>query len=198
VYYHVVNSIFQYETDNKGACVASLQIIERLLRQLIKIYYDTLVDSKISRSIWMAYCQGFQGWAAGELIDGVYFEYDVLSGNQLPFCHIIDAFLGLEYYLTDQNREGYIPVRQRDFSDSVRKHSFRQQAKRSGDSEIEAEMEKIVWRMRVSLANLIQSLVRIDIEQIFRHTHCACATLLLPFGDTGNAEPAFSDILLIS
>jgi hypothetical protein len=128
-------------------------MIAQLIRKPIKIYYDTLVESKVSRSIWMAYCQGFQGWAAGELINGVYVEYDGLSGNQLPFCHIIDAFLGLQPYLTEQNRQRYIPVRQREFSDSVRKHSFREHARCSGEREIKAEMEKIVQRMRVSPAN---------------------------------------------
>lgn len=153
MYYQIVNSISQYQARDREACLTSLQAIVKLIRHPIKIYYDTLVDSKISRSVWMAYCQGFQGWAAGELINGVYVEYDGLSGNQLLFCQVIDAFLSLEPYLTEQNRHRYIPVRQRQFSDSVSKHSFRRTAIKAEDEEIEAEMRKIVKQMRVGVSH---------------------------------------------
>jgi hypothetical protein len=99
----------------------------------------------------MAYVQGFQGWAAGELVDGVYVEYDGLSGNQLPFFHLVDAFVGLDPYLGEKTILRHIPESQRKLSASMRKHSFRHKAKLAGDVEIEAEMEKIVKQMRVCL-----------------------------------------------
>ena len=99
----------------------------------------------------MSYVQGFQGWAAGEIIDGAYVEYDGLSGNQLPFFHIIDAFLGLDPYLSEENMLRYIPLSQRKLSSSLRKHNFRHKAKLAGDVEIKSEMQEIVKQMRVCL-----------------------------------------------
>lgn len=102
----------------------------------------------------MSYVQGFQAWGAGEIIDGVYVEFDAVSGNQLPFFHIVDAFLGLDPYLNEENRFRYIPLSQRELSASLRKHSFRDKAKLAGDFEIETEMEKILKQIRVFLLHV--------------------------------------------
>ncbi len=99
----------------------------------------------------MLYVQGFQGWAAGEIIDGVYVEYDGLSGNQLPFFQIVDAFVGLDPYLSEESMLRYIPFSQRKLIISLRKHSFRHKARMAGDVEIETEMQNIVKQMRVCL-----------------------------------------------
>jgi len=103
----------------------------------------------------MSYVQGFQAWGAGEIIDGVYVEYDAVSGNQLPFFHMVDAFLGLDPYLNEENMFRYIPLSQRELSAALRKHSFREKAKLAGDFEIETEMGKILKQIRVYLQSLL-------------------------------------------
>ena len=128
-----------------------LKSINTQLRLPLKVYYDTLVDSKISRSVWLHYVQGFQGWAAGEIIDGKYVEYDGLSGNQLPLFQVVDAFIGLDRFLNEEEMHSYMPLSQRKLTTSLRQHSFRHKAKEDGDSEIEAEMLKIVKQLRVCL-----------------------------------------------
>jgi hypothetical protein len=99
----------------------------------------------------MSYVQGFHGWSAGEIKDGVYVEYDGLSGNQLPFFHIVDAFLGLDQYLKEEDMQRYIPKAQRKLSICIKEHSFRHKSKLAGDVEMETEMENIVKQMRVCL-----------------------------------------------
>jgi len=129
--------------------LSSLRAINAGIRHPLKIYYDTMVDAKISRTIWMGYVQGFQGWAAGEMVDDVYVQYDGLSGNQLLFCILVDGFLGADSYLTEEQRQRSIPDTQRMLSASMRRHSFRERARAAGDEDIEAQMREITRHMKV-------------------------------------------------
>ncbi|KAM3064609.1 hypothetical protein ACMFMF_011903, partial [Clarireedia jacksonii] len=121
------------------------------IRIPLRNYYENMVETKISRRVWMQYAQGFQGWAAGttDPVTGEYTEYDGLSGNQLLFPQVIDAFLGLEKYLSDVNTIRYIPKSQQRFREVIEEHNFRQKAKDAGDLEVEEEMNNIVKQMRV-------------------------------------------------
>lgn len=149
MYYSMVASIVQYENGQKEACLDALRKVSELLRVALKVYYETLVEGKISRTVWMPYVQGFQGWAAGEIENGTYVEYDGLSGNQLPMPFFMDAFLGLSQYLPDESMLRYIPISQRRLRDSLSRHNFREKAKLEGEAEIEEEMQRIVKQMRV-------------------------------------------------
>ena len=151
MYYNMVISIISFEQGQKETCLGFLKALSLDLRHPLNAYYTTLVDSKIPRSVWMSYVQGFQDWGAGEVVGGVYVEYDGLSGNQQPLVPMVDAFLGLDPYLSEVNRLRYIPLSQRKLSASLREHSFRHKAKWAGDVAIEGEMEKIVKQMRVGL-----------------------------------------------
>jgi hypothetical protein len=149
IYTCVVSSIAHYEQGERDACLSDLQHLVENLRVPMKMYYDTMVNSKIDRRIWLSHVQGFQGWAAGEVVNGEYIEYDGLSGNQLLLYHVVDAFLGLDNYLPAESRLRYIPASQRAFVDSVRAHSFRSKAQSLADGEIEALMREIVRQMLV-------------------------------------------------
>lgn len=151
IYHNLIKSIIFYERGQKEACLGCLKFIRTHLPHALDTYRSVLVDSKIPRSLWLPYVQGFQAWGAGEIIDGTYIEYDGLSGNQQPLFHFIDAFLGINPYLTEESLERYIHFSQRYLSLALRKHSFRQRAILAGHSEIEAEMVKIRNHIRVSL-----------------------------------------------
>jgi len=150
IYHLITKSIQQNAMCDRAGLLESLAQINVLMRNPLKIYYDTMIESKISRDIWLRYVQGFQGWAAGTIdpITGQYDEYDGLSGNQLLFSHVIDAFLGLDPYLSDENSLRYIPENQRKFSKCIREYNFREQAKQNGDKELEKEMQGVVRQMR--------------------------------------------------
>ncbi|PKX90051.1 uncharacterized protein P174DRAFT_445075 [Aspergillus novofumigatus IBT 16806] len=150
IYEHIVAATIAFTSSNIPTTLNHLRAINVHLRFPLKIYYDTLTDAKISRSVWMTYVQGFQGWGTGHhTANGEYIEYDGLSGNQLLLPMIIDAFTGIPLYLTKENMERYIPVQQREFVDSVRKHSFREVARERGLMDVEGEMLRIVKQMRV-------------------------------------------------
>ncbi|KAJ8067631.1 hypothetical protein OCU04_003240 [Sclerotinia nivalis] len=151
IYHMVTKAIQQFSNGDRFGTLQSLKGINKELRIPLKTYYETMHESKISRKVWMHYAQGFQGWAAGDFdpITGEYTEYDGLSGNQLLLPQIMDAFLGLDRYLNEENTQRYMPNLQRKFRETIAEHSFRNEAKKNGDDDIENEMNNIVKQMRV-------------------------------------------------
>ncbi|GES61221.1 indoleamine 23-dioxygenase protein [Aspergillus terreus] len=127
IYKHIVAATIAFTSTNISTTLNHLRAINAHLLFPLKFYYDTLTDAKISRSVWMTYVQGFQGWGAGHLTaNGEYIEYDGLSGNQLLLPMIIDAFTGMPLYLTEESMKRYIPVQQREFVDSMFRATHRQ------------------------------------------------------------------------
>ncbi|RFU27639.1 hypothetical protein B7463_g8719, partial [Scytalidium lignicola] len=151
MYYLVVKSFHQHSVRDRSGLLESLGQINIIVQRSLKIYYDTMVDMKISKTVWMRYVQGFQAWSAGTInaTTGEYTQYDGLSGNQLLFFNIIDAFLGLDSYLTEENMLRYMPETQRRFINSVREHSFREKGEKVVDGEVEDMLQNILKQIRV-------------------------------------------------
>ena len=124
IYHEMVCAIMAFEEQNQSLCAQHLDNINQRLRRLLLIFFDGLTDSRVSRSVWLSYIQGFQGWGVGRMVDGEFIKYDGLSGNHVLFFQALDAFLGMERYLTDENMIRYIPVNQRNLCLSLKKHSF--------------------------------------------------------------------------
>lgn len=145
----MVMAIITFERGQKVACLKYLQKLKPNLQKLFQIFYDGLVEAKVSRKVWLSYCQGFQGWGVGRIIDGQHVKYDGLSGNHVLVFQAIDAFFGMDRYLIDENMIRYIPVRQREFTSVLRRHSIRRQILDGEDLEISAEMSNLVQATRV-------------------------------------------------
>lgn len=101
-YYHIVQSIRCYEKGQKQARLEHLQGISIQLKPVFRIYYENVVDSKIPRHVFTTYIQGFHGWAAGELVEDEYVEYDGTSGAHLVLFNVLDYPFGLEPSLTSK------------------------------------------------------------------------------------------------
>ncbi|TAQ85435.1 hypothetical protein B7494_g6256 [Chlorociboria aeruginascens] len=152
IYHWITRSICQYSKGDQVGVLQSLCQINNLLRKPLKTYYDTLTEPKISKSVWLHYVQGVQGWGIGTIdpVTKVYTEYDGLSGNQLLLLHVMDAFLGVEPpYLSKANALRYMPRSQRNFSKCVSVHSFRYKAQGDGADEVEKAFGKIVKQMKL-------------------------------------------------
>lgn len=121
-----------------------------------------MIGSRIPPDIFVAYIQGFYGWAAGEMLDGKYTEYDGLSGGHLVIFNLLDVFLGLDTFIDKEKMENYIPFAQRRFISSVRKCSFRDKAKQAGDVGLEMQFNAIAKQLRVCLWKYMDGLVLID------------------------------------
>lgn len=150
IYYEMVSSIVTFEDGHKKACLQHLKNVTRRMRDLLLIFYNNLKESHISHSVWLRYIQGFQGWGIGKMINGKFVKYDGLSGNHVLFFQAVDAFLGLERYLTDENMDRYIPLNQRDFCLALKNHSIRNKLHGDDDNPLRDELTKIVNHMKVS------------------------------------------------
>ncbi|QSZ32491.1 hypothetical protein DSL72_002069 [Monilinia vaccinii-corymbosi] len=151
IYHMVTKAIQQYSNGDRAGTLQSLKEINMKLRIPLKVYYETIHESKVSRKVWLRYAQGFQGWAAGDIdpVTGEYTEYDGISGNQALLPQIIDTFLGLDRFLDEKSTQRYVPHLQRRFRETIAEHSFRKEAKRNGDDDIENEMDNIAKQMRI-------------------------------------------------
>ena len=119
------------------------------------MYYNEVIGSRIPPDIFVAYIQGFYGWAAGEMLDGKYTEYDGLSGGHLVIFNLLDVFLGLDTFIDKEKMENYIPFAQRRFISSVKKCSFRDKAKQAGGVALEMQLNAIAKQLRVYLSENI-------------------------------------------
>ncbi|POS77452.1 hypothetical protein DHEL01_v204158 [Diaporthe helianthi] len=134
------------------SCLESVKCVASDLRRLLMTFYENLHDSNIPRKFWLSYVQGFHGWGAGRMIDGKFVKYDGLSGNHILIFQAIDAFLGLEPYLTDEDMYRYVPVNQRNLCRSLKKHCIREMlGQGTEDRAIADEFSKIIHQMRVRI-----------------------------------------------
>ena len=146
----MVRAIIYFDDDDKSSCLNHIENISLRVRHLLLIFYENLTESRVSHSVWLSYVQGFQGWGVGRMVDGEFIKYDGLSGNHVLFFQALDAFLGINRYLSDENMTRYIPVNQRKLCLALKKHSFRDKLKGCSDMQIEDEIKKIVNQLRVS------------------------------------------------
>lgn len=159
IYHDMVQAIINFERGDKQSCLENVKRVVFNQRQLMMTFYENLHDSKISRKIWLSYIQSFQGWGAGRTINGKFVMYDGLSGNHVLIFQAIDAFLGLERYLTNENMERYIPVNQRNLCLSLKKHCIRAKlGEGAEDRTIADEISKIVNQMRVRIESSLWQL----------------------------------------
>ncbi|KAM7210852.1 hypothetical protein V8F06_013766 [Rhypophila decipiens] len=151
IYCSMVQAVASYDSNDKLATIKHLDAVSTHLRELLLVFYENVHERRISQSVWLSYIQGFQGWGVGRMIDGEFVKYDGLSGNHVLLFQAIDAFLGLDRYLTDEAMDRYIPYNQRELCLSFKKHSLRNKMKEGdrADARIEEELGKIVKQMRV-------------------------------------------------
>lgn len=151
IYYEMVYAIICFEKNDRVSCVSHLENITHRLRSLLSVFYENLTESRVSHSVWLSFIQGFQAWGIGKMINGEFIKYDGLSGSHVLLFQALDAFLGMDRYLTDENMIRYIPLNQREFCIAIKKHSFHNKMKEHGDTRIDDEFRNIVNHMKVRL-----------------------------------------------
>lgn len=157
MYCDMVRAVMSFAQNDRATCAVHMTRITDQLRPLLSSYYDRLHDGTIARSVWLSHVQGFFAWGAGytDSTTGQWVNFDGLSGNQVLLFHTLDAFLGLPLYLDQIDRERNVPARQRLFSETLQKHSFRRQLEElpqgANERAIMEEFDEILKRLRVSL-----------------------------------------------
>ncbi|KAH8826423.1 hypothetical protein DL96DRAFT_1465841 [Flagelloscypha sp. PMI_526] len=132
MYMSMTRAVSSWKARDMSACLEELIKANDSLSQILACYYEIMNDSQIPRSYWMRYAQGFQGWGCTHLVNGDSVTYVGLSGNQLVAFQAVDAFLGMEPYLSLQDLERYIPLDQRVFLLSLKENNFYEDSHRLG------------------------------------------------------------------
>lgn len=175
----MVHAVICFEKNEKVSCLRHVENITFRLRHLLRGFYENLTESRVSRSVWLSYVQGFQGWGVGRMVDGEFIKYDGLSANQVLFFQALDAFLGMDRYLTDQSMNRYVPVKQRELCIALKKHSFRRTLQAQSDMAIEHEVAKIVNHLRVRTGLSLFFCTQIwKKTRLLTHIHPRCSALL--------------------
>jgi hypothetical protein len=168
IYHDMAMAVIEFEDGNKAACARHVSNIAIQLRDVLKKYFDHLHDKQIAHSVWLSRIQGFYAWGVGSRDDrtGDWDKFDGLSGNQVLLFQALDAFIGLERYLSTRDQERNVPIRQRVFCQSIAKHSFRWQLDDSTTDEHEVQMmisfREIVKKLKVSPIDS-KNIVNIDL-----------------------------------
>lgn len=126
---------------------------------MFQVFYDNLIESKVSHSVWLSYVQGFQGWGIGRMSNGEFIKYDGLSGNHVLLFQALDAFLGMDRYLTDEDMVRYIPANQRNFCAALKKNCLR--SKLQDNKVLQNAFTEIIKKLKVVLAqsNFVSALL---------------------------------------
>jgi hypothetical protein len=163
VYRDMVLAITAFEQGEKAACAQHVANIASNMKHTLSVYFDRLHDKMIARSVWLPYVQGFDGWGLGRYNreKQEWEKFHGLSGNQVLLFQALDAFLGIDQYLSPQDQERNVPKRQRELCGMLRKHSFRGVLNEmTGDEHevaISRSMDEIVKRLRVSDGNVLRN-----------------------------------------
>ncbi|KAK9416725.1 putative indoleamine 2,3-dioxygenase [Seiridium unicorne] len=155
IYYLMVGATVAFARNDKDECVKCLGTITQQLRPLLNSYYNRLHNGKIALNVWLSHVQGFFAWGAGSIDDatGEFDKYDGLSGNQVLLFQALDAFLGIQPYLSQRDKERNVPARQRALWEVFEKHSFRAKLSEDTNDEVEVrivnEFTEILKRLRM-------------------------------------------------
>ncbi|KAI1273572.1 hypothetical protein F5Y07DRAFT_391210 [Xylaria sp. FL0933] len=146
-FYEVVMATTSFREGRSISCLESMRKINITLRQVLHLFSAQMREAHISRKYWLSYVQGFHGWSAGRQVNGKLVRFNGVSGNHILLFQVLDAFVGMEQYLGEEDMTLYIPLQQRLFCRAVKKHCFRRQLGDS-DTEIAQEFEQIAKILR--------------------------------------------------
>ncbi|KAJ7754452.1 hypothetical protein B0H16DRAFT_744714 [Mycena metata] len=141
VYHLFAQAIAFMDSENPDAARDALKSANDILRTALKHFFSTMVDANISRTVWMAYVQGFQGWT----LEGV----DGISGGQSLIFRTLDSFLSITPFPTPEKERLHIPEAQRNWLNSLRDYGIRAVAKERGYDQITEELESLVKQLRL-------------------------------------------------
>ncbi|KAJ7319104.1 hypothetical protein DFH08DRAFT_789564 [Mycena albidolilacea] len=140
--YHLFAQAISFmDFRDPDAAQDALKSANDILRAALKYFFNTMVDSKISHTVWMAYVQGFQGWAL-EGIDGI-------SGGQSLLFRTMDSFLGIRPWPTPEKERLHIPEAQRNWLNCLRDYDIRAVAKEREYIKVTNELDSLVKQLRV-------------------------------------------------
>ncbi|KAL1730848.1 hypothetical protein EV714DRAFT_272180 [Schizophyllum commune] len=134
-------SITRLTQNDIPGTLRALTLAAALLRAVLRFFYDSLRDENLSTPLWMAYCQGFHGWT----LDGI----DGVSGGLSLVIRVLDSFLGITPFPTDEVEAIHLPLAQRNWLNYLREFDIRKVARERGEKEVSDVLEGMVSQLRI-------------------------------------------------
>ncbi|KAL1743348.1 hypothetical protein HDZ31DRAFT_74937 [Schizophyllum fasciatum] len=134
-------AIARLDAGDSAGTLRALTAAGEILRDVLRFFYDNLKDENLSTPLWMAYCQGFHGWT----LDGI----DGVSGGLSLVIRVLDSFLGIRPFPTEEVEALHLPTAQRNWLNYLREYDIRASAKAKGESEALEILEKMVSQLRI-------------------------------------------------
>ncbi|KAK7046199.1 hypothetical protein R3P38DRAFT_2873086 [Favolaschia claudopus] len=141
VYTLFAEAIAYMDAENPDAARDALHTANDLLRTTLKFFFNTMVERTLSPKVWMAYVQGFQGWA----LDNT----DGSSGAQTLIFRTLDSFLGIKPWPTFEQERLHVPESQRNWLNCLRTYDIRYVAKNRDYVHVTAELDSLVKQLRL-------------------------------------------------
>ncbi|KAJ7623741.1 hypothetical protein FB45DRAFT_838132 [Roridomyces roridus] len=158
VYHLFAQSIAHLDEGDASAACATLKSANETLRAAFKFFFSTMSEAHISREVWMAYAQGYQGWTLGG-VDGS-------SGGQSVLFRTLDSFLGIRPFPTPEKESLHLPTAQRDWFNYLREYDIRAVVKACVEGEegeaLTAELDALVKQLRVWRMGHMHRMVRYE------------------------------------
>ncbi|KAJ6556153.1 hypothetical protein B0H19DRAFT_1293126 [Mycena capillaripes] len=103
--------------DCPSDALTSLKEANVIFQNTSRFFFENMKDANISHALWLAYLQGYTGWALpgedGTVVSGV-------SGGHSLTIRTLDAFLGIRPAPTPEEEALHLPLAQRDWLNSLR------------------------------------------------------------------------------
>ncbi|KAJ7591072.1 hypothetical protein C8J56DRAFT_1047298 [Mycena floridula] len=157
-----ISACTTFSSDYPLAALASLKEANVLFQNTSRFFFDNMKDTNISHALWLAYLQGYTGWALklpGQ--DGVVVS-GVSDGHSLTI-RTLDAFLGIRPFPQPAEEALHLPVAQRDWLESLREYDIRARVQSAIEQSVDAsdiglvdfwqemqdELQKMVGQLRL-------------------------------------------------
>ncbi|KAJ7663901.1 hypothetical protein DFH06DRAFT_986552 [Mycena polygramma] len=143
MYHLFARAIAFLDAGDLIAAADALKSANEILKMALKFFFSTMVDANLCQNVWLAYVQGYQGWALGG-IDGI-------SGGQSLTFRTLDSFLGIRPFPTPEKESLHLPTPQRNWLNFLREYDIRAVVKTRGEdgAAITAELEALVKQLRL-------------------------------------------------
>jgi hypothetical protein len=155
--------------------LTSLKEANTIFQNTSRFFFGNMKDANISHALWLAYSQGYTGWALpdpdGVIVSGV-------SGGHSLTIRTLDAFLGILPTPPAAEEALHLPVAQRDWLDSLREVCLFTYRKPPADSESSTTSE----RKFSLLSNNAQTLQSQPRRSSVRRCRTSCRKWFKSFG----------------
>jgi hypothetical protein len=112
-----ISACGSFAGDRPLEALTSLKEANNIFQNTSRFFFENMKDANISHELWLAYLQGYTGWALpdadGVIVSGV-------SGGHSLTIRTLDAFLGILPVPLAAEEALHLPVAQRDWLDSLR------------------------------------------------------------------------------